>query len=154
MTIEVCDLTEEDVIRFLEDHIEDMKSVSPPESKHALDVDSLKNPSITFWTIRDGEELVGCGALMELDAGQGEIKSMRTLPARRGEGIASRMLRHIISRARERGMEVLRLETGSMPFFEPAKALYRRFGFGECPPFADYKPDPNSVFFERFIDAD
>ncbi len=71
MTIEVCDLTEEDVIRFLEDHIEDMKSVSPPESKHALDVDSLKNPSITFWTIRDGEELVCCGALMELDAGQG-----------------------------------------------------------------------------------
>jgi putative acetyltransferase len=123
-----------------------MHEHAPAESTHALDLEALKSPDITFWTVWQGPELIGCGALKELDTRQGEIKSMRTAGAHRGRGVASKMLEHIIKEARERSYSRLSLETGSMAAFAPSRALYVRFGFEYRGPFADYKEDPNSVF--------
>jgi putative acetyltransferase len=146
MKIVIDDLSGPEIAAFLEDHIRDMKSVSPPESKHALDLDGLRKPEITFWTVWDDDKLVGCGALSELDKQHGEIKSMRTSAPQKRSGIASMMLQHIIDVARHRNYRRLSLETGAMPFFEPARRLYVKFGFRPCAPFANYKEDPNSVF--------
>ena len=146
MDIRVDDLRGPEIAAFLEEHLRDMRSVSPPESKHALDLDGLRMPDITFWTVWAEGELVGCGALKELDATHGEIKSMRTSRAHRGKGIATFVLQHILQVANERGYGRVSLETGSMPFFAPARRLYTRHGFRECAPFAEYKHDPNSVF--------
>lgn len=146
IAIKVDDLTDPRTAEFLEDHIRDMRAVSPPESKHALDLDGLRTPEITFWTAWDAENLVGCGAIKRLDAEHAEIKSMRTAPAYRRSGVASLMLRHLMSEARRAGFRRLSLETGAMPFFEPARRLYKHHGFEPCPPFADYTDDPNSVF--------
>ena len=123
-----------------------MKSVSPPESKHALDLEGLKRPEITFWTVWDQNTLAGCGALKELDTTHAEIKSMRTSSAYRGKGVASRLLEHILIVAKQRGYRRLSLETGSMSFFKPAQMLYTKYGFKFCKPFSKYKEDPNSVF--------
>ena len=144
--IRLDDLSGPEIAEFLEEHIRDMKSVSPPESKHALDLDGLRKPEITFWTMWDGEALIACGALKELDAQHGEVKSMRTSRARKRSGLASLMLGHILDVARQRNYRRLSLETGAMPFFEPARRLYAKFGFRPCAPFADYKADPNSAF--------
>jgi len=146
MEIRTDDLMGPEIAAFLEAHIEDMKSVSPPESKHALDLESLRLPEITFWTVWNAGELVGCGALKELSPQHGEIKSMRADAKFRGKGVASFLLRQVIDEGRGRGYERLSLETGSMAFFEPARRLYRKFGFEDCLPFASYKEDPNSVF--------
>jgi putative acetyltransferase len=96
---------------------------------------------------------MGCGALKTLDATHGEIKSMHTAAVSRGKGIGARMLTHIIDDARRRGLTRLSLETGSMAAFAPARGLYERFGFIYCAPFADYVPDPNSVFMTRELAA-
>jgi putative acetyltransferase len=149
MEIKIDDLSGAEIARFLEDHIKDMKSVSPPESKHALDLDGLRKPEITFWTVWDNGQLVGCGALKELDAVHGEIKSMRTSPLCRGKGVASLMLQHLFNEAKKRNYKRLSLETGAMAFFKPARALYEKFGFAYCPPFPPYKEDPNSVFMSK-----
>ena len=130
-----------------------MFATSPAESVHALDHSALSAPSITFWTAREDGDLLGCGALKLLDspAGQatvGELKSMRTTEAARGRGVATRMLRHILDDARARNLQRVCLETGPEDYFAPARRLYARHGFTECPPFADYVPDPNSVFME------
>ena len=130
-----------------------MFATSPAESVHALDHSALSAPSITFWTAREDGDLLGCGALKLLDspAGQatvGELKSMRTTEAARGRGVATRMLRHILDDARARNLQRVCLETGTEDYFAPARRLYARHGFTECPPFADYVPDPNSVFME------
>jgi putative acetyltransferase len=146
LRIVVDDLAGDAIARFLEAHIRDMRSVSPPESKHALDLEGLRRPNITFWSIMDGEAIVGCGALKEIDAQHGELKSMRTAASHRGQGIGALMLQHIIDEGRRRSYRRLFLETGAMPFFAPARRLYARFGFVSCAPFADYKEDPNSVF--------
>lgn len=146
MEIAVDDLSGEDIAAFLGEHMDDMVAVSPPESRHALDLDSLRTPDITFWTMRDGEGVVACGALKALSADHGEIKSMRTSHAYRGRGIASLMLDHIIDEAKTRGYRRLSIETGSMDFFKPAHALYAKHGFEPCPPFAGYREDPNSIF--------
>lgn len=146
MKIELDDLSGADVAAFLDEHVEEMKSVSPPESKHALDLDSLRRPEISFWIIRDGDALAGCGALKELDSQHGEIKSMRTASDFRGRGVAAALLSHIIDEAKNRGYQRLSLETGSMDFFKPARALYEKFGFVYCQPFAEYRDDPNNVF--------
>ncbi len=151
MKIIIDDLSGPEIAEFLAEHIRDMKSVSPPESKHALDLDGLRKPDITFWTVWDDAVLVGCGALKVLDAQQGEIKSMRTAVLYKQTGIASLMLEHIINEARCRNYRRLSLETGSMPFFAPARKLYAKFGFEYCAPFADYKSDPNSVFMMRLL---
>ena len=146
LRIQIDDLSGKAIADFLEEHIEEMKAVSPPESKHALDLDSLRKPQITFWTVHIDASLVGCGALKELCQQHGEIKSMRSAKSQRGKGIASTLLKHIIQEARTRNYTRLSLETGSMPFFEPARCLYRKFGFKSCQPFSNYKKDANSVF--------
>ena len=146
MRIGVDDLSGEDIAAFLREHMDDMKAVSPPESRHALDLAGLRTPDITFWTMRDAGRVVACGALKALSADHGEIKSMRTSRAHRGRGIASLMLDHIIEEAKTRGYRRLSIATGSMDFFKPAHALYAKHGFEPCPPFAGYTQDPNSIF--------
>lgn len=146
MDIRLDDLNGEAIASFLAQHIEDMRSVSPPESKHALDLDGLRSPEIQFWSAWEGEALVGCGALKNLGAGNGEIKSMRTSAAHRGKGIASRLLQFILDVAVEQRYITLYLETGSMPFFAAARHLYRKQGFCQCDPFGSYREDPYSVF--------
>jgi len=146
MEIRIDDLSDPRIETFLKEHIEEMKSISPPESKHALDLESLRKPDITFWSAWQKEELIGCGALKELDESHAEIKSMRVSSRLRGKQVASRLLSHIISEATLRGYRKLSLETGSMAFFNPARKLYEKFGFKHCSPFANYKEDPNSVF--------
>lgn len=149
MEIKIDDLCGSEIAEFLEEHIREMKSVSPPESKHALDLKGLRKPEITFWTVWDNGCLVGCGAIKELDAEQAEIKSMRTSAPYRGKGVASMLLQHILKEAKLRGYQRISLETGSMPFFDPARNLYGKYGFKHCEPFSAYKEDPNSVFMTR-----
>jgi len=146
LQIGIDDLSGEDTAAFLREHMNDMKAVSPPESRHALDLKGLRRPDVTFWTMREAGRIVACGALRALSADHGEIKSMRTSRAYRGRGIASQMLDHIISEAKTRGYRRLSIETGSMDFFKPAHALYAKHGFEPCPPFAGYREDPNSIF--------
>ncbi|MEU5875989.1 GNAT family N-acetyltransferase [Spirillospora sp. NPDC047279] len=151
MRIEVDDLSGPEIEAFLEAHVQEMRATSPPESKHALDLDGLRRPEVTFWTAWDGGALVGCGAIKRLDAGHAELKSMRTDPVRKRGGVASRLLEHILVEAGARGFTRLSLETGSAGFFLPARRLYEKFGFEYCEPFADYAPDPNSVFMTRSL---
>jgi putative acetyltransferase len=140
------DLTDARVIDLLRHHFTSARAQTAPGSAHALDLDGLRAPGITFWTAWDGETLVAIGALKQLSQDHGEVKSMHTALAARRKGLGSAMLRHIIASARSRGMSRLSLETGSWDYFHPAVALYRKHGFIECPPFAGYVPDPNSVF--------
>ncbi|ELA9309228.1 TPA: GNAT family N-acetyltransferase [Vibrio parahaemolyticus] len=146
MRIETDNLERPQVLALLEEHLQDMYATSPPESVHALDVSKLKLPSITFWTGWDGEQLLGCVAMSQLEDGHAELKSMRTTPSARKQGVASRLLNHVIEQAKHQGIQRLSLETGSMAFFEPAHRLYEKHGFVYCEPFGDYQPDPNSRF--------
>ncbi len=139
------------IAALLAEHLEDMARHSPPESIHALDLDALTRPNITFYAAWDGDDLLGCGALAELDATHGEIKSMRTSMQHRRRGIAAHMLEHLIAIATARGYARLSLETGSMAAFAPARALYARYDFEYCGPFGDYALDPNSVFMTRSL---
>ena len=143
-----------DVHQLLGEHLADMFATSPPESVHALDHSALSGPLITFWTAREAGELLGCGALKLLDSPDGtsrhgEIKSMRTTASARGRGVATLLLRHILAEARCRNYGRVFLETGTEEYFAPARRLYARNGFTECPPFAGYALDPNSVFMEH-----
>lgn len=145
--IALGDLNDPRVLRLLDDHLADMYATSPPESVHALDVSGLQHPDVTFWALAEGEQLLGCVALKQLDARHGELKSMRTDAAARGRGYGRLLLEHVVAEARARGYTRLSLETGAEDFFRPARALYARYGFLETEPFADYALDPNSVFF-------
>lgn len=141
------DLDSADVIALLSAHLDDMIATSPPESRHALPLDGLRAPDVTFWALRGGGgDLLGVAALQQIAADHGEIKSMRTADAHRRTGVAARLLAHLIAEGRRRGYRRLSLETGSMAFFAPARALYARTGFVACPPFGSYRLDPNSVF--------
>jgi putative acetyltransferase len=151
LRIAVDDLSGPQIREFLEEHVRQMRSITPLESKHALDLDALRQPGITFWSVMDGATLVGCGAIKRLDASHAEVKSMRSAPARQRSGIASLLLGHIIAEATRMGFTRLSLETGSTGFFRPARKLYAKFGFEYCGPFADYRPDPNSVFMTRTL---
>jgi len=122
---------------------------SPPESVHALDIEALRKPEITFWTVWENGELLGCGALKELDSQHAEIKSMRTSSLHLRKGVAKNLLKYMLEEASRRGYSRLSLETGSMEAFEPARKLYAAFGFTYCEPFADYLEDPHSVFMTR-----
>ena len=146
MQIRSDDLTGKKIADLLREHIENMYEITPPGSVHALDLEALRLPNITFWTAWEGSELLGCGALKELDSRSGEIKSMRTAKAHRRKGVASKILEHIIKEAQRRAYDCLNLETGAIPEFAPARALYIRYGFEYRGPFADYIHDPNSVF--------
>lgn len=131
---------------MLDEHLQNMFLLSPPESVHALALDELRKPDVTFWTAWSDSELLGCGALKELSPHHGEIKSMRTFLAHRRKGVGRAILAHIIEEARRRSYTRLSLETGSMEAFKPAQRLYESFGFTFCAPFADYRDDPNSVY--------
>ncbi|HEY0886779.1 MAG TPA: GNAT family N-acetyltransferase [Ramlibacter sp.] len=146
MHIRPDDLSAPPVRALLEEHLANMRQLSPPESVHALPIEALRQPDVTFWTVWSGGELLGCGALKELDPAHGEIKSMRTAAAHRRQGVARAMLAHIVAEARQRGYARLSLETGSDAPFEPAQRLYAGFGFTTCAPFDRYLEDPNSVF--------
>jgi len=151
LEIRMDDLTGAEIIALLEEHLRCMAAASPPESRHALNLDGLRQPGITFWTIWSGSDLAGCGALKELDNQHGEIKSMRTAYAHQRRGVASQMLRHILEEAKRRGYRRLSLETGAMDYFDPARRLYASFGFARCGPFGNYVLDPNSVFMAKEI---
>ncbi|MEV0345133.1 GNAT family N-acetyltransferase [Nonomuraea sp. NPDC050680] len=151
MKIAVDDLSGPEIAAFLEEHLQQMRSITPLESKHALDLDALRTPEVTFWTAVDGDTLVGCGAIKRLDADHAEVKSMRTRPVRQRSGVASLLLGHIIAEATRMGFARLSLETGSDEFFLPARKLYEKFGFAYCEPFADYRPDPHSAFMTRAL---
>ncbi|MEL4341347.1 GNAT family N-acetyltransferase [Shewanella xiamenensis] len=149
MKIILDDLKGPEIAALLTEHLEDMRATSPPESVHALDLDDLRQPNIRFWTLWDGHNLAGCGALKWLDAEHAEIKSMRTAATYKQQGVASQILQHLINDAKAAGVQRLSLETGSMTFFQPARSLYAKFGFELCSPFADYVLDPNSLFMTK-----
>jgi len=146
LTITPGDLSDQRVIALLATHVAAARAQTAPGSAHALDLDGLQAPHVSCWTAWDGEALLGTGALARIADGHGEIKSMDTAEAARRRGVGSAILLHLIAVARDQGMTRLSLETGSWPYFEPARALYRRHGFVECGPFGEYRPDPNSVF--------
>jgi putative acetyltransferase len=148
MLIKRDDLTGPEVIGLLQAHLDYCRASSPPESVHALDLDGLRAPNVTFWSIWDGQHILGCGALKELDQHHGEVKSMHTKASARGKGVAAAMVKHIISEARARNYRRLSLETGADGPFAPARALYASFGFTLTDPFADYRLDPFSVFMK------
>ena len=149
MDIRRDDVRGPEIAALLQEHLRDMHRVSPPESVHALDLESLRQPDITFWTVWDAGSLAGCGALKELDPQHAEIKSMRTASSHRRQGVATQLLEHMLAEAKRRGYTRGSLDTGSMEFFRPARAFYASFGFAPCPPFADYRADPNSVFMTK-----
>ncbi|MCV2393937.1 GNAT family N-acetyltransferase [Actinotalea sp. M2MS4P-6] len=152
MRVEIDDLSGDDVRALLAGHLAEMRATTPACSVHALDLDGLSAPHVTVWAARDGVELLGAGALSELDATHGELKSMRTAAHARGRGVAAAVLGTIMAAARARGYRRLSLETGSYEFFAPARRLYARHGFVECGPFAGYRDDPNSVFMTLALD--
>lgn len=146
VTIDRADFADPALGRFLQDHLDDLEPTAPAESRHALDIAALQLPTIRVWVARDGTEIVGTAALAALEPGHEELKSMRTEPARRGTGVASRLLDCLVTDARARGVRHISLETGTVDFFAPARALYRKTGFVPCPPFGAYREDPNSIF--------
>lgn len=134
------------VIEMLNEHQRRMAENSPAESRHVLDIQALQQPEITFWALWDKDDLLGCVALKHWGDSMGEIKSMKTASACTRQGVGKRLLEHVIAVATQRGYESLKLETGSMAYFEPARQLYRQYGFEYCQPFGDYLEDPNNVF--------
>ena len=149
MEIKIDDLSGSAIAGLLKEHLRSLSAISPPESMHALNIEGLRQPNITFWSAWDRGELVGCGALKELNAKHAEIKSMRTAATHLRKGVASSILEHLLREGKQRGYRRLSLETGSMTAFGPARSLYAKFGFQMCEPFADYVLDPNSVFMTR-----
>lgn len=154
VVIRIDDLSSTAIRQLLAVHLAQMRSQSPADSVHALDLSGLQQPNVTLFSAwrtnaAGDEELLGCGALKELNVRHAEIKSMRTQVVLRRTGVGQAILQHLIRTALSRGYTRLSLETGSQAAFEPARALYRRNGFVECPPFGDYQPDPNSVFMTR-----
>jgi len=147
--IRIDDLRSPEIAELLREHLRSMQAITPLESVHALPIEKLRAPEVTFWSVWDGRELMGCGALKELDPAHGEIKSMRTVARHLRKGVASALLEHIIAEAKRRSYRRLSLETGAPAAFVPARNLYARFGFETCGPFADYTSDPNSVYMTR-----
>ena len=153
MLIAIEDPATADVAALLVEHLADMYVTSPAESVHALDLEALRSPDITFWTARADGVLLGCGALRELDATHGEIKSMRTTERARGRGVAAAVLATITRTATDRGYQRLSLETRAEDYFAPARRLYERHGFTDCAPFGPYVPDRHSVFLTKRLAA-
>jgi len=145
MEIRVDDLNGPEIAGLLQGHLDHMATLSPPDTVHALDLAALRVPEVTFWTVWDGADLLGCGALKELDPTFAEIKSMRTALQHRGKGVAERLVRHILDVAGQRGYQRVSLETGTHADFEPAHRLYKRFGFDYSDAFADYAITPHNV---------
>ena len=149
MEIKPDDLSNPKVVALLEEHIDDMHRISPPGSVHTLDLNALRGGDISFWVMWQNEDPVGCVALQEHEESWAEIKSMRSAGKFRGQGLGKQLLEHILNVARQRNYQYLRLETGCEDFFEPARGIYRRYGFVVRSPFANYTHDPYSVFMEK-----
>jgi putative acetyltransferase len=143
----------QEIAQLLQQHLEAMQETTPPGSVHALDFEGLQSADMTFWSVWDGDEILGCGALKKIDAGSGEIKSMRTAAEHRRKGVGAAILDRIIEEAIRRDYDRLYLETGSQTEFAPARALYERDGFRYCRPFTCYVDDPNSVFMVKALDT-
>ncbi len=146
MEIKVDDLQGGEVLSLLEEHLADMYATSPPESVHALDVEALKAPEITFFSGWKNDQLMGCVAIKQIEDCHVELKSMRTSRHARQSGVASQLLKHVLEVAKARGNTRISLETGSEEYFRAARNLYQKFGFSYCEPFATYQADPNSHF--------
>ena len=146
MRLELDDLSRPAVHALLQEHLDNMYELSPPEQVFALDLSQLKASDITFWTVWDGDTLLGCGALKELTPVHGELKSMRTPSTLRGRGAAKAILARIVETANQRQYHLLSLENGSHPAFGAAHTLYRSAGFQPSDAFANYQEDPHSVF--------
>ena len=153
MNICIGKLRSKAVVMLLQEHHKDMLEHSPPASVHALDLKALGASNITFWSVWDGDELAGIGALKELDETHGEIKSMRTSKNYLRKGVAYKLLNHIIEQSYIRTYNKLSLETGRMNAFLPAINLYKKFGFHECGPFGTYQEDPYSMFMTRNLET-
>lgn len=149
MHIEIDDLKDGKIINLLNVHLQKMLEYSPPESVHALDKAALENPAVTFWSASINGVFAGCGALKALSSLSGEIKSMKTNEAFLRKGVASKLLETILTEAKSRGYKTVSLETGSHQAFSPAIAVYKKYGFVECGPFADYNLDPFSKFYTK-----
>ncbi|MEO7248428.1 MAG: GNAT family N-acetyltransferase [Novosphingobium sp.] len=145
------DLTGTEIQALLRLHLAEMRAWSPPCSVHAMPVERLRAPDVTFWSAWDGANLAGCGALKQIDAQRGEIKSMRAHPDYHGKGVGNAVLLHLIAEAQSRGYTRLSLETGGPDQFLPARRLYESHGFMPCGPFADYRADPFSVFMTKVL---
>jgi putative acetyltransferase len=154
MRIEIDDVSRPEVLALLEEHLRNMYELSPPEEVFAFDASKLRAPGVVLWTAWKHERLLGCAALKELSATQGEVKSMRTPAALRRHGAGRALLDHILQVSRDRGYGELFLETGRHPAFMPAQALYRSVGFRECGPFGDYKENGNSVFMSLRLSSE
>lgn len=153
MHIESDDLSRPAVQALLQEHLDNMHAITPAAHVHALDLDGLRAQGISFWTVWDGTQLLGCGALRELSPKHGEVKSMRTPAALRRRGAGRIVLAHIVQTARSRGYRLLSLETGSHPAFHPAHRLYQSAGFKMCEAFEPYAPSPTSVFMSLDLTA-
>lgn len=153
MKIIVDDLSSPEIAALLKEHLADMHATSPAESVHALDLEKLKQPDITFYSAWRGKDLLGCAAIKHHSSDLAEIKSMRTSKVARSQGVASRLLQHVIELAMAKHYQVLSLETGTQDYFQAARNLYTKFGFVECDPFADYQTDPNSAFMTLSLKA-
>ena len=153
IVIRLDDLTGSKIAEFLDGHLRSLADLSPPESRHALTLEELRKSGATFWSVWHGNDVIGCGALKELDAQHGEVKSMRTTAGYLRHGIASMVLERVIAEARRRGYRRLSLETGAAADFTPAHRLYSKHGFRACPPFNGYTEDPNSVFMTLELTA-
>lgn len=151
LTFRVDDLTGAATRALIARHLAGMHEHTPPESVHAFDIGKLRQADVTFWSVWLGEELAGCGALKQLDAERGEIKSMRVADPFLGRGIGRAILEHIIGEARTRRLRSLWLETGSSEAFRPALRLYESAGFARCAPFAGYVEDPFGIFMTRAL---
>jgi putative acetyltransferase len=143
-----------DVRSLLERHMAFANEHSPPEDVHALDVDGLLDPDVTFFSFRASGELVGVGAIKQLDAEHAELKSMHTAESARGRGVGTAMVEHLLGVARSRGVRRVSIETGTMAAFAPARALYARAGFAPCEPFGSYTYSPNSICMTLWLDGD
>jgi putative acetyltransferase len=154
VAIAVDDPRRDDVRALLERHLAFAHEHSPPEDVHALDLGGLLDPAVTFYSARQGPDLVAIGALKELDVRHAELKSMHTAAAHRGRGVGRAMVQHLLGVARQRDYRRISLETGSMDAFAPARTLYLRAGFTPCGPFGDYEPSPNSTFMTLTLDGD
>jgi putative acetyltransferase len=151
MQIKIDDLRGPEIALLLEEHLAGMRASSPACSVHALDIDALRKPEITFWSAWEDSELLGCGALKELNPQHAEVKSMRTSSNHLRKKVASSILQVLIDTAVSRGYKKLSLETGAQPAFVPARTMYEGFGFTYCAPFEGYWDDPNSVFMEKVL---
>ena len=152
MRIEEGGLEDPRVLDMVRAHARRAREETGRGSAHALDPSVLLGPDVTFWSVWDGDEVLGVGALKRIGEDHAEVKSMYTAEAARGRGVGTALLRHMTAWARAHGITRLSLETGAWPYFAPARALYARNGFVPCPPFGDYRADPNSVFMTRALD--